>query len=82
MDSHRVYNKLVRLLSALTYWNPLFGEVEFLPKLALPFVRLVQSDDLFAFELVLSLVVHWMQTWFESYPGEPAILMHEIDSII
>ena len=72
VDSSRVYNKLVRMMSALAHWSPVFAEVDFMPRLVLPFIRLISNDDLFVFELVVSLVVQWMQLWFEAFPSEPA----------
>lgn len=48
------YNKLVRILSALTAWCPIFAEVDYVPKIVYPFVRVIQNDDLVLFETVMS----------------------------
>lgn len=53
IKSYRLYNKLVRILSALAYWSPIFGEVSFLPDLVYPFVRVLKSDDLVLFEVLM-----------------------------
>lgn len=82
MDSYRLYNKLVRILSALAYWSPIFIEVEFLPHIVFPFLKLIPNDDLFVFELIMALIVQWMQVWFESYPVEPTPVITAIESIM
>lgn len=69
--SYRLYNKLVRTLSALGHWSPIFLDVDYLPSIVFPFIKTIPSDDLLVFELLLSLIAHWMQTWFEGYPAEP-----------
>jgi hypothetical protein len=75
VDSYRAYNKLVRILSAIGHWSPIFIEVEYLPQIVFPFLKIIPNDDLFVFELIMSLIVQWMQVWFETYPAEPVPLM-------
>ena len=55
--SYRLYNKLVRLLSALGHWSPIFIDVAFLPQIVFPFIKVIPNDDLFVFELVMSLIL-------------------------
>ena len=43
--------RLARILSALTHWAPVLGEVAFLPALAFPFVRLFKADLESCFEV-------------------------------
>lgn len=80
--SYRLYNKLVRILSALGYWSPVFCDVSFLPGIVLPFLKAVPNDDLLVFELVMSLLVQWMQVWFEAHPAEPLSVCLAIDQIL
>lgn len=82
VESSRVYNKLVRLFSAVSYWSPIFAEVDFMPRLMLPFIKLISTDDLLVFEIILSLIVQWMQVWFEAFPSEPASVVQAIDHIV
>jgi hypothetical protein len=82
VDSYRFYNKLVRILSAIGHWSPIFLEVEWLPQVVFPFLKIVPNDDLFVFELILSLVSQWMQVWFEAYPAEPQPVMQAIEVVI
>ena len=53
VKSSRLYNKLVRILSALSHWCPLFAEVTYLPELVFPFVKLIKNDDLVLFEVLV-----------------------------
>lgn len=80
--SQRVYNKLVRILSALGYWSPVFSDVTFLPAIVHHFLKQVPSDDLAVFELVMSLIVQWMQVWFEAHPAEPLSICLAIEQIV
>jgi len=82
VDSYRFYNKLVRILSAIGHWSPIFIEVEYLPQIVFPFLKIIPNDDLFVFELLMSLIVQWMQVWFESYPAEPVPLMQAVEHIL
>eukprot|EP00347_Sterkiella_histriomuscorum_P023854 403333155 len=79
---HRLYNKLVRTLSALGHWCPIFLDVEFLPSIVFPFIKTIPNDDLMVFELIMCLIVQYMQTWFEAFPSDPLAPLTAIDQII
>lgn len=68
---HKLYNKLVRTLSAIGYWSPIFLDVEYMPSLVFPFIKVIPNDDLLVFEIIMSLVVQYMQNWFEAFPSDP-----------
>ena len=70
-----MYNKLVRILSALAYWCPLFGEISYLPELVYPFVQLIKNDDMVCFETILCFLMQHCQLWFEHYPSDPIHLL-------
>ena len=40
LKDSRLLRRLVSCLSAIAHWSPVFGEVEFLPELAFPFVKI------------------------------------------
>jgi hypothetical protein len=82
VESYRQYNKLVRIMSALGHWSPIFLEVEFLPHIIFPFLKLIPNDDLFVFELIMALITQWMQVWFENYPAEPRSVLNAIENVI
>ncbi len=60
INSYRLYNKLVRTLSALGYWCPLCLDIEFLPALVFPFLKSIPNDDLMLFEIMVAFITHWM----------------------
>lgn len=84
INSHRLYNKLVRTLSALGSWCQVFNadNVEYFPQMVFPFIKCIQNDDLLVFELVLSVIVQFQQTWFEGYPAEPLVPLQAIETIL
>ena len=47
-----------------------------------PIFKVIPNDDLLVFELIMSLIVQWMQVWFESYPAEPLSICDAIDQIL
>jgi hypothetical protein len=60
--SYRVYSRLVRHLSALANWCSICAEMEFLPSMVYPFVKLISEgqgggDDLVLFETLLCLII-------------------------
>lgn len=47
---------LRRVLSALAHWAAIFGEVEYLPLVAFPFVKLFQNNPMLCFEVVATVI--------------------------
>jgi hypothetical protein len=47
---------MCRLLSALVYWSPIFEDVDFIPYLVFPFVKVFENDTFMAFEIVLTVI--------------------------
>jgi hypothetical protein len=52
-------NKLARICSALAHWSPLFAEVEYLPDIVFPFLKIIKADDLVLFEVVMSFLMQF-----------------------
>ncbi len=68
-----------RVLSALAHWSPIFAEVDYLPALVFPFVRLFEGDDECAsFELVAAVLLNWARRWFEFWPHAPVTLLRQV----
>jgi len=44
------------VLSALAHWAAVFGETDYLPLLAFPFVKLFQNNPLICFEVVATVI--------------------------
>lgn len=47
---------LLRVLSALAHWAAIFGEVDYLPLVAFPFVKLFQNNPLLCFEMLATVI--------------------------
>lgn len=45
-----------RVLSALAHWAAIFAEVEYLPLVAFPFVKLFQNNPMLCFEVVATVI--------------------------
>ena len=70
------------MLSALAHWSPIFAEVDYLPALAFPFVRLFEGDDECAsFELVAAVLLNWARRWFEFWPHAPVTLLRQVRGV-
>ena len=45
-----------RVLSALAHWSPIFGEVDYLPMLVFPIVKMFPNNQLVCFEFVVAIL--------------------------
>ncbi len=78
--SHAAFSQ--RVLSALAHWSPIFAEVDYLPALVFPFVRLFEGDDECAsFELVAAVLLNWARRWFEFWPHAPVTLLRQVRGV-
>ncbi|KAL4234370.1 hypothetical protein ACF0H5_006017 [Mactra antiquata] len=82
IKSQRLLRILQRILSALANWSPIFGETQYLPVLAFPFVKLFQNNHLVCFEIIASILVNWSQHWFEYFPNPPINILGMIENVI
>lgn len=55
VSSERV-SHFPRVLSALAHWAAIFGEVDYLPLIAFPFVKLFPNNPLLCFEVVATVI--------------------------
>ena len=74
----------MRTLSALGNWCPVFAadNVEHLPQMVYPFIKIIPNDDLLVFELVLALIMQYQQAWYEGYPAEPLVVLNAVEQIL
>lgn len=74
----------MRTLSALGNWCPVFAadNVDFLPQMVFPFIKVIPNDDLLVFEIVLALILQYQQVWYEGYPGEPVVVLGAVEQIL
>eukprot|EP00794_Sanderia_malayensis_P018697 gene18697-20585_t len=73
---------LQRVLSALAYWSPIFGEADFLPMLAFPFVKLFPNNQLICFEIIAVVITNWCQKWFEFFPNPPLTILGVVETLL
>ncbi|XP_069549171.1 TBC1 domain family member 31 isoform X1 [Brachyistius frenatus] len=82
IKSHKLQRGLQRVLSALAHWAAIFGEVEYLPLVAFPFVKLFQNNPMLCFEVVATVIVNWCQHWFEYFPNPPLNILSMVENIL
>ena len=75
IQSQRLFRRLLRIVSAIAHWCPVFGEVPYLAALVFPFVKICATDDLTAFEMSLSVLLHWGKDWLQTFPHPPLRLL-------
>ncbi|XP_028985560.1 TBC1 domain family member 31 [Betta splendens] len=82
IKSHKLQRGLQRVLSALAHWAAIFGEVEYLPLMAFPFVKLFQNNPMLCFEVVATVIVNWCQHWFEYFPNPPLNILNMVENVL
>ncbi|KAJ0000142.1 hypothetical protein NQD34_011984 [Periophthalmus magnuspinnatus] len=82
IKSQKLQRGLERVLSALAHWAAIFGEVEYLPLVAFPFVKLFQNNPLLCFEVVATVMVNWCQHWFEYFPNPPLNILSMVENVL
>ncbi|GMF57491.1 unnamed protein product [Phytophthora fragariaefolia] len=79
LQDSRIFRRLHRILSAIVYWCPAFGEVSYLPAVVYPFVKIFRENDLAAFESSVSVILHWCADFLISLPYPPVFAMSAIE---
>nr|CCA21425.1 conserved hypothetical protein [Albugo laibachii Nc14] len=72
---NRLSRRFCRIMSALIYWCPAFGEATSLAAIVYPFVKLLKSDDLAAFEISMTFLLHWCGSYLVNLPQPPIKLL-------
>ncbi|KAH7492564.1 TBC1 domain family member 31 [Phytophthora ramorum] len=79
LQDNRIFRRLHRILSAIVYWCPAFGEASYLPAVVYPFVKIFRENDLAAFEASVSVMLHWCGDFLVSLPYPPVFAMSAIE---
>ncbi|XP_041650438.1 TBC1 domain family member 31 [Cheilinus undulatus] len=82
IKNHKLQRGLQRVLSALAHWAAIFGEVDYLPLVAFPFVKLYQNNPMLCFEVVATVIVNWCQHWFEYFPNPPLNILSMVENVV
>lgn len=75
IDSNKLYSKMQRILSALAHYCPVFSEIDYIPALVFPFVKMFGVDEVLCFEVILSFFMQWGQHLFEFFPNPPVNML-------
>lgn len=57
IDSQKLYTKMQRILSALAHYCPVFSEIDYIPAVVFPFVKMFGVDEVLCFEIILSFMI-------------------------
>ncbi|RLN88163.1 hypothetical protein BBJ28_00019056, partial [Nothophytophthora sp. Chile5] len=79
LQNDRIFRRLHRVLSAITYWCPAFGEVSYLPAVVYPFIKIFRENDLAAFEASISVMLHWCGSFLVSLPYPPVFVLSALE---
>eukprot|EP00743_Colponemidia_sp_Colp-15_P009153 GILK01009987.1.p1 GENE.GILK01009987.1~~GILK01009987.1.p1 ORF type:complete len:1224 (+),score=348.36 GILK01009987.1:392-3673(+) len=82
LQNRRLSQRLQKTLSQLAFWSPIFSDVPYMPALVFPFIKLFGADELSCFEVLVSVLLHWCQRWFEFFPNPPLTVLHWIESLL
>ncbi|TPX64138.1 hypothetical protein SpCBS45565_g06095 [Spizellomyces sp. 'palustris'] len=82
LKSGRSLKSMERVLSALAYWSPIFENLDYLPSLVFPFVKIFLRDMFVGFEVVMTVLVNWCQKWWEYYPNPPIECLNVIEDLL
>ncbi|KAJ3294809.1 TBC1 domain member 31 [Borealophlyctis nickersoniae] len=82
LKSDRLAKSMERVLSALAYWSPIFENLEYLPSLVFPFVKLFIGDMFSGLEVVMTVLANWCQKWWEYYPNPPIECLDIIEDLL
>nr|XP_057910143.1 TBC1 domain family member 31 [Doryrhamphus excisus] len=82
IKSQKLQRGLQRVLSASAHWAAIFGEVEYLPLITFPFVKLFQNNPMVCFEVVATVLVNWCQNWFDFFPNPPLNILSMAENIL
>ncbi|EDO35457.1 predicted protein [Nematostella vectensis] len=82
IKSRKLLRVLQRTLSALAHWSGIFGEVDYLPMMVFPFVKLFQNNQLICFEMVSCVLINWCQHWFEYFPNPPVNVLGMVENTL
>ncbi|KAL3319147.1 TBC1 domain member 31 [Cichlidogyrus casuarinus] len=78
----KAMRQLQTICSMLAHWTNLFGELDYLPLFAFPFVKLFQNHAMEAFEVMATVLCNWCGSWFEFFPNPPINVLCMIENMI
>ena len=68
LKSEKLTQKMRRIMSVLAAHSSVFSDLNIVPSVVFPFVKLFSKDECLATEVSLSFFMHWGQHFFEDHP--------------
>jgi hypothetical protein len=82
MKSDRLARCTERIMSCLIYWSPVFENLDYLPSMVFPFVKIFGNDTFACFEVILTIVNNWCRLWWEFYPNPPVQVLCSAEDLL
>ena len=82
MKNDRLARAMEKVMSCLTYWSPVFENLDYLPMFLYPFMRVFGGDLFSCFESVMAIITNWCQLWWEFYPNPPVQILDYIEDLL
>ena len=82
LRSRRVFERLHRCCCQLAHWSPVFAQVSYVVQCVFPFLLIYGSDEMAAFETVVTLLCLWGNSWQATYPQPPVHILDTADGLL
>ncbi|KAI9203502.1 uncharacterized protein BJ171DRAFT_509794 [Polychytrium aggregatum] len=82
LKSERLNKSMEKVLSALAHWTLIIENLEYMPALIFPFVKLFSNDIFTCFEVLVTLVINWCQKWWDYYPNPPIEILDVVEDLL
>ncbi|CBY15935.1 unnamed protein product [Oikopleura dioica] len=82
IKSNRIARAMDKCLNCIGHWNSIFLELDYVPVLVFPFVKLFQNSGLHCFEIVATVLFNYCRDWFSFYPNPPIPILAAIENVI
>lgn len=76
------HRSLKSLISQLANWSPIFAEIDYIPGLVFPFLKIFPESSLITFEIVATILLNYGQLWFEFLPLEPCNFLGMCENVL
>ena len=82
IKSRRVFERLHRCCCHLAHWSPHFAKTKYIAQLIFPFLLTYSSDEIAAFETVLTILNWWGHSWQATWPQPPVHILDTSDNLM
>nr|XP_002130963.1 TBC1 domain family member 31 [Ciona intestinalis] len=82
VKSGKLLRVMQRVLSSLAHWSVIFSELDYIPLISFPFIKLFQNNHLVCFEIIATILTNWCQHWFEFYPNPPINVLSLVENVL